>query len=214
MQGIYLKFREMKHIITIIFLSVLSFSSFISCGISKEVRIASTNLVAKQKASLEAHKTFHHVVLITLNEILDAELARSQKTYEKSLEDYHQAMLDELKNIYENEKLSEADKKIKEEKARHEIMIYIKKAEDNKKERNQELNKAKSKLTKASNFLLEGERAKANAIEKLDAYLQAKRPSERLLDQVDVDLSKYEDYISQANKAIKEVEPFINKLNE
>jgi len=200
--------------ITIIFACVLLLTSFTSCGISKEVRVASTSLVAKQKASLEAQKTFHHVVVNTLNEVLDAELARSQRTYEESLESYHQAMLDELKSIYENEKISEAEKKVKEEKARHKIMQYIKVAEENKKKRDQNLKSAKSKLSKASHFIIEGEKAKADAIKKLDAYLQAKRPSERLLEQVDIDLNKYEDYVSKANKAIEQVEPIINKHTE
>ncbi|MDF1676212.1 MAG: hypothetical protein P1U44_10895 [Vicingaceae bacterium] len=204
----------MKRIFTTSLLSVLFFPFFLSCGISKEVRTASTNLVTKQKTSLEAHQTFHHVILIAFNEVLDAEIARSQKTYEESLENYHQAMLDELKNIYENEKLSEAEKKVREETARQKIMNYIKTAEENKKKRDQDLNEAKSKLATASNFLLEGEKAKADAIEKLDAYLQAKRPSERLLEQIDLDLNQYKDYISKANQAIKEAEPFINKLND
>jgi len=62
--------------------------------------------------------------------------------------------------------------------------------------------------------LLEGEKAKADAIEKLDGYLQAKRPSERLLEQIDLDLNQYKDYVSKANQAIKEAEPFIDKLND
>lgn len=202
----------MKRNFTLILLSFL-FSFLLSCGISKEVRTASTNLVAKQKASLEAHKTFHHVTLTSLNEVLNAELARSERTYEESIENYNQAMLDELKIIYENDQLSEAEKKVKEEAARQKILGYKKKAEDNKKQRDQDLKEAQNKLSEASRLLMEGEHAKANAIVKLDAYLQAKRPSERLLEQIDLDLDKYSDYVSKANQAIKQAEPLIDKLN-
>lgn len=183
-----------------------------SCGISKEVRTASISLVAKQKKSLEAHRSFHTITLATLNEILDAEQAKSDRDYKKTIQSYHQAMLDELKSIYENASLSEADKKVNEEKARQTILGYIEEAEANKKKRETAIAKAKNSLSKASAQLLQGEEAKSEAIEKMNAYLQAKRPSERLLEAIDLDLEKYSDYVTKANDAIKVAEPIIDKL--
>lgn len=184
----------------------------VSCGISKEIRTASISLVAKQKVSLEAHIAFHTATLKTLFMILDAEQVKSDRDYKDVIAKYHNAMLDELKTIYENKVLSEADKKVKEEEARYEIMGFIQEAEDNKDKRDKYINGAKDNLLNASNSLIEGEKAKSLAIEKLDKYLQAKRPSEKLLEMIDLDLEKYTEYIGEANKAMKLAEPFIDKL--
>lgn len=209
-----LKTSLMRKVYYHFWLSFIVFSSLSACGISKEVRSASSNLVAKQKASLEAHISFHQITLQSLNQILDAEEARSERVYEESIEKYHQAMLDELKNIYENQQLSEAEKKVKEEKARQSILGYLKKAENNKKQREELIKEAKDKLQSASGQLIEGERMKSQAIEKLDTYLQVKRPSERLLELIDLDLDKYSDYVAKANEAIQQAGPLIDKLKK
>jgi predicted transcriptional regulator with HTH domain len=209
-----LKTSFMKKVYYYLWLSFVVLTFLSSCGISKEVRSASTNLLAKQKVSLEAHITFHEVTLQSLNQVLEAEEARSERVYEESIEKYHQAMLDELKNIYENQQLSAAEKKVQEEKARQSIMGYIKKAENNKNKREELIKEAKDKLLTASGQLIEGERVKSQAIEKLDAYLQAKRPSERLLELIDLDLDKYSSYVTKANEAIQQAGPLIDKLKK
>lgn len=202
----------MKKILAITFATISLSMLLSSCGISKEIRTASTSLVTKQKASLDAHIAFHKATLSTLNSILDAEQLKSDKDYKDAISNYHQAMLDELKNIYENNSLSEADKKVKEEEARQTILALIQEAEDNKKKREGFISGAKGNLVEASNSLLEGEQAKSDAIKQIDVYLQAKRPSERLLEMINLDLDKYSGYVKQANDAIKKAEPFIDKL--
>ncbi|PHS52350.1 MAG: hypothetical protein COB01_07455 [Lutibacter sp.] len=85
--------------------------SLSSCGISKEIRVASINLVEKQKVALEAHKSFHKATIGTLSMYLDAELIRSNKVYADALKNYNKAMLDEIKKIYSNTSTTEVDKK-------------------------------------------------------------------------------------------------------
>jgi hypothetical protein len=202
-----------KYIIySILICSLTLFSN--SCGISKEVRSASSNLVQKQKESLEAHQTFHKAVIKTLNKVLDAEQAKSDGDYNDDITNYHESMLETLKKIYSDATLSEADKKVKEEKARQKIMKYLLKAEENRAKRDGYIKQAKNNLTSASFYLIEGEKAKSVAIEKLDEYLQTERPTERLLNEIGIDLDNYTSYITKANEAIKIAEPYIDKLKK
>ena len=64
----------------------------------------------------------------------------------------------------------------------------------------------------SSQNLLQGEKAKTLAIEKMNEYIQAKRPSERLLDLINIDLSDYTKYIVDANKYIDQAKGYINQL--
>ena len=73
---------------------------------------------------------------------------------------------------------------------------------------------AKSKLKLASANLLKGEKYKMSAIENMDKYLQQKRPEEKLLEMVGLDLNKYSEYVDDANNAIGEAEKFIDKLKK
>ncbi|PHS52349.1 MAG: hypothetical protein COB01_07450 [Lutibacter sp.] len=99
-----------------------------------------------------------------------------------------------------------------EEESRQKIEGFIVKAKENHKKRTLLITKAKSNLLEASSNLILGEQAKTLAIEKINQYLQAKRPSERLLDLIDVDLEKYTRYIGDANKTIEEAKKYMNQL--
>lgn len=203
----------MKHLKTSLIFFIISIM-LLGCGISEEVRVASKNLVEAQKSSLNSHKDFHEKVIASLNMFLDNEIARSEKTFATSIESYNKAMLEEIESIYSNTSLTEVQKKVNEEKARQQIAAYIDKAKKNYEKRSRLLNEAKDKLKSASNSLLNAEKAKLNVVESLNNYLQAKRPIEKLLEMVNIDLSKYSGYVDDANNAISQAEDLIGKLKK
>ncbi|WP_157609333.1 hypothetical protein [Psychroflexus torquis] len=182
-----------------------------SCGISKEVRTASVNLVEKQKQSLEAHKNFHKGVINALSVILDAELINSKKVYDASIYDQNLAIIEIIRELDKDQNLSDLEKRIEEEKARQKINARIKKAQTNFLVRNETLTNAKNKLKEASSSLIEAEKYKSTAIENLNNYLQQKRPSEKLLEMINIDLSQYTRYVNDANKALLEVDDYMDK---
>jgi|GEM_PF-1134863 hypothetical protein len=189
---------------------ILSFG-ISSCGISKEVRTASVSLVEKQEQSLEAHKNFHKGVIDALNVILDAELINSEKVFEASIDDQNLAMIEIIRELDKDQDLSDLEKKIREEEDRQKINARIKKAQTNYLKRNETLINAKNKLKEASSSLIEAEKYKLTAIENLNNYLQQKRPSEKLLEMINIDLSQYTKYVSDANKALLEVDNYMDK---
>ena len=189
---------------------ILSFG-ISSCGISKEVRTASVSLVEKQEQSLEAHKNFHKGVIDALNVILDAELINSEKVFEASIDDQNLAMIEIIRDLDKDQDLSDLEKKIREEEDRQKINARIKKAQTNYLKRNETLINAKNKLKEASSSLIEAEKYKLTAIENLNNYLQQKRPSEKLLEMINIDLSQYTKYVSDANKALLEVDNYMDK---
>ena len=189
---------------------ILSFG-ISSCGISKEVRTASVSLVEKQEQSLEAHKNFHKGVIDGLNVILDAELINSEKVFEASIDDQNLAMIEIIRELDKDQDLSDLEKKIREEEDRQKINARIKKAQTNYLKRNETLINAKNKLKEASSSLIEAEKYKLTAIENLNNYLQQKRPSEKLLEMINIDLSQYTKYVSDANKALLEVDNYMDK---
>ena len=202
----------MKKIIITNVLIVLSSILLVGCGISTDVRTASTRFVAKQKASLEVHESFHATIIETLNMFLGAEISNSEKEYNIAVENYHKALLEELIAINKNTGYSVEKRIEEEENVRNTIMGYILKAESNRKKREELITKAQQSLVDASNSLIKGEKAKTLAVEKLDQYLQEERPSERLLDLVNIDLDNYSGYIENANSAIQHAKTFIDKL--
>jgi hypothetical protein len=189
---------------------ILSFG-ISSCGISKEVRTASVSLVEKQEQSLEAHKNFHKGVIDALNVILDAELINSENVFEASIDDQNLAMIEIIRDLDKDQDLSDLEKKIREEEDRQKINARIKKAQTNYLKRNETLINAKNKLKEASSSLIEAEKYKLTAIENLNNYLQQKRPSEKLLEMINIDLSQYTKYVSDANKALLEVDNYMDK---
>jgi hypothetical protein len=189
---------------------ILSFG-ISSCGISKEVRTASVSLVEKQEQSLEAHKNFHKGVIDALNVILDAELINSENVFEASIDDQNLAMIEIIRDLDKDQDLSDLEKKIREEEDRQKINARIKKAQTNYLKRNETLINAKNKLKEASSSLIEAEKYKLTAIENLNNYLQQKRPSEKLLEMINIDLSQYTKYVSDANKALLEVDDYMDK---
>jgi hypothetical protein len=200
-------------IMRIIFFIFLS-TSVISCGISKEVRVASSNLVQKQKQSLEAHKKFHKGVINALNTILNAELANSEKVYNISINDQNLAIIEVIKELAKDQDLSDLNKRLKEEEARQKINARIKKAQTNYLERNEALTNAKNKLKEASANLIEAEKYKLTAIDNLNSYLQQKRPSDKLLEMINIDLAQYSKYANDANKALLDVDNYMDKLKK
>jgi hypothetical protein len=200
-------------IMRIIFFIFLS-TSVISCGISKEVRVASSNLVQKQKQSLEAHKKFHKGVINALNTILNAELANSEKVYNTSINDQNLAIIEVIKELAKDQDLSDLNKRLKEEEARQKINARIKKAQTNYLERNEALTNAKNKLKEASANLIEAEKYKLTAIDNLNSYLQQKRPSDKLLEMINIDLAQYSKYANDANKALLDVDNYMDKLKK
>lgn len=200
-------------IMRIIFFIFLS-TSVISCGISKEVRVASSNLVQKQKQSLEAHKKFHKGVINALNTILNAELANSEKVYNISINDQNLAIIEVIKELAKDQDLSDLNKRLKEEEARQKINARIKKAQTNYLERNEALTNAKNKLKEASANLIEAEKYKLTAIDNLNSYLQQKRPSDKLLEMINIDLAQYSKYVNDANKALLDVDNYMDKLKK
>jgi phenylalanyl-tRNA synthetase alpha subunit len=200
-------------IMRIIFFIFLS-TSVISCGISKEVRVASSNLVQKQKQSLEAHKKFHKGVINALNTILNAELANSEKVYNTSINDQNLAIIEVIKELAKDQDLSDLNKRLKEEEARQKINARIKKAQTNYLERNEALTNAKNKLKEASANLIEAEKYKLTAIDNLNSYLQQKRPSDKLLEMINIDLAQYSKYVNDANKALLDVDNYMDKLKK
>ena len=160
---------------------------------------------------MEAHKNFHKGVIDALNVILDAELINSEKVFEASIDDQNLAMIEIIRELDKDQDLSDLEKKIREEEDRQKINARIKKAQTNYLKRNETLINAKNKLKEASSSLIEAEKYKLTAIENLNNYLQQKRPSEKLLEMINIDLSQYTKYVSDANKALLEVDNYMDK---
>tara|TARA_B100000809_G_C15069806_1_gene505559 strand:+ start:62 stop:673 length:612 start_codon:yes stop_codon:yes gene_type:complete len=185
-----------------------------SCGISKEVRIASITLVEKQKTSLQAHQNFHNSVVNTINNYLGAEEQRTNDTYKNSIKINNESLIDEIKTIYSDQSTNIAQKKVKEEEIRQEIDGYIAESKQYFVTKKGYITKAQENLNSASQNILKAEENKTLAIEKIDKYLQMKRPSERLLDLINIDLENYTKYVDNANSAIQQVTPYLDKLKK
>ena len=191
---------------------IISFS-LSSCGISKEIRAASIKLVQKQQTSLTAHESFHKAVITTLVRYLDFGLKKSKIDYDSTINDYDKGLLDFIKKMDSTTSFSVLEKKIKVEKLRQKINVLKVNAFENHLKRIEKITLAKKNLLEASTNLLASEKAKSAAIKKINEYLQAKRPSERLLELINVDLEKYTKYVTDANKKIEQAKDFINHLN-
>lgn len=183
-----------------------------SCGISTAIRTASLSLVEKQKISLAAHTAFHKATIATITMYLDAELIRSKTVNDDAVKKFQEAMLGEIKRIYSNTNTSVVDKKVEEEKSRQKIMGFIAKAGERHQKRIALITSAKTNLLAASENLMLGEQSKTLAIEKMNEYLQAKRPSERLLNLINIDLNDYTKHVANANKTIEEAKKYMNLL--
>jgi phenylalanyl-tRNA synthetase alpha subunit len=142
---------------------------------------------------------------------LDAELINSEKVFEASIDDQNLAMIEIIRELDKDQDLSDLEKRIEEEKARQKINARIKEAQTNYLLRNETLTNTKNKLKEASSSLIEAEKYKLTAIENLNNYLQQKRPSEKLLEMINIDLSQYTRYVNDANKALLEVDDYMNK---
>lgn len=201
---------EKNYFFVIIFL--LGGAIFSRCGVSQEVRNASSALVKTQESSLSSQVTFHKSVIATLTMFLDAELARSQAAYEDAVNAQNEAMAQELSAIYSDTQLSEAEKKVNEEKARQKINSRIEKAKVNRDLRNKLIEQSSQKLLDASQILISAEKSKLSALVSLDKYLQAKRPSEKLLEMVNIDINDYTKYVDDANNAIDQAEDIIEQI--
>jgi hypothetical protein len=202
----------MKIVIMKIILLISLSISIISCGISKEIKGASSNLVEKQKTSLEAHKTFHTAVINTINMYLDSKLDKSKRDYSNNISGLENILFKEIDKTYKSPTMSEANKVLTLEKLRIKYRSSLQKQKENYDKKKAIYTKAKTKLVLASANLLKGEKYKISAIKNMDKYLQQKRPEEKLLEMVGLDLNKYSEYVDDANKAIGEAEKFIDKL--
>jgi hypothetical protein len=202
----------MKIVIMKIILLISLSISIISCGISKEIKGASSNLVEKQKTSLEAHKTFHTAVINTINMYLDSKLDKSKRDYSNNISGLENILFKEIDKTYKSPTMSEANKVLTLEKLRIKYRSSLQKQKESYDKKKAIYTKAKTKLVLASANLLKGEKYKISAIKNMDKYLQQKRPEEKLLEMVGIDLNKYSEYVDDANKAIGEAEKFIDKL--
>lgn len=204
----------MKTLIMRIILLISLSISIISCGISKEIKGASSSLVEKQETSLEAHKTFHTAVINTINIYLDSKLDKSKRDYRNSISELENILFKAIDETYKSPTISEANKVLILEKLRIKYRSSLQKQNENYDKKEAIYTKAKTKLVLASENLLKGEKYKMTAIENMNKYLQQKRPEEKLLEIVGIDLNKYSEYVDDANKAIGEAEKFIDKLKE
>tara|TARA_R110001606_G_scaffold397481_1_gene574008 strand:+ start:483 stop:1067 length:585 start_codon:yes stop_codon:yes gene_type:complete len=186
--------------------------SLVSCGISKEIRAASIKLVEKQKISLAAHVSFHDATVKTISIYLDSELIKSKTKFEGAVKMQIEALSDIQKEISSSTIFSDEEKKIKEAAAKKIIQERILKSEGVYKAKIDLIIKAKNILLSASSNLILGEEAKSNAIESINKYLQAKKPSEYLFEKINIDLEKYAKYVLDANGAIDEVKKYINLI--
>ena len=186
--------------------------SLVSCGISKEIRAASIKLVEKQKISLAADVSFHDATVKTISIYLDSELIKSKTKFEGAVKMQIEALSDIQKEISSSTIFSDEEKKIKEAAAKKIIQERILKSEGVYKAKIDLIIKAKNILLSASSNLILGEEAKSNAIESINKYLQAKKPSEYLFEKINIDLEKYAKYVLDANGAIDEVKKYINLI--
>jgi len=197
-----------------LFLLSLMASLVVSCGISKEARYASSRLVEQQQKSMEAHIQFHKAVVSSLNLFLDGEEGRSQSAYEYSIEKQEKSLIEALEDIYGDNSLTEVQKKVKEEETRQTIKKRIEKAEEGQLKRTTLISQARENLENASRNILDVEEAKTHAIAQMDKYLQEKRPYEKILDYVNLDLSGFNDKIAKANEQIGKVESIITTFKQ
>jgi len=187
---------------------------FVSCGISKEARNASANLVEQQKKTLESHISFHKAVLDVLGVFLEAEEQRSELTFKESVKDHEKALLDELKKIYDDGTTTDGEKKVKEEELRRKIKSRIDKAKNNKDKRDSLITQAKESLQNASVHIIKTEEAKTKVIVRMNEYLQMKRPSEKILEYVNVDLDSFNEETDSAKKYIDKTLSVIELLKK
>ena len=143
---------------------------------------------------------------------LDSKLDKSKRDYSNNISGLENILFKEIDKTYKSPTMSEANKVLTLEKLRIKYRSSLQKQKENYDKKKAIYTKAKTKLVLASANLLKGEKYKISAIKNMDKYLQQKRPEEKLLEMVGLDLNKYSEYVDDANKAIGEAEKFIDKL--